>query len=74
MEDTETARGVIPAHKVKRVAQPALVNCTQQREDGKALTVVPLMESDRVAGLEVRCRCGASIVIECVYEQDPQQP
>lgn len=74
MADTESARGVIPAHKVKRVAQPALVDCTQQREDGKALAVVPLMESGRVAGLEVRCRCGASIVIECVYDQNTEHP
>lgn len=73
MEDTGPARGVIPAHRVKRVSQPALVDCTQQREDGKALTVVPLMESDRVAGLEVRCRCGASIVIECLYDTETAQ-
>jgi len=73
MSESEPARGVIPAHKVRRVTQPALIDCTQQREDGKALSILPLMDKDRVAGLEVRCRCGSSIVIECIYDESAEE-
>jgi hypothetical protein len=33
------------------------------------------MDGDRVAGLEVRCACGARAVVECVYtpEKEPSR-
>ncbi len=64
-----TPRGVLPRQAVRVVAQPALVDCGSG-EQGKTLTVVPLMDGDRVAGLEVRCSCGATTMIECVYSQE----
>ncbi len=70
MNDGNGPRGVIPRQMVKRIEQPALLDCGQAQDGTQALSVVPLMSGDRVAGLEVRCRCGASVVVECVYE-DP---
>jgi hypothetical protein len=32
--------------------------------------VVPLLDGDRLAGFEVRCGCGASAVVECVYAEE----
>ena len=63
-------RGVIRRDQVRLLAQPAMVECSAA-PDGATMTVVPLMDGDRVAGLEVRCACGASTLIECVY--DPQE-
>jgi hypothetical protein len=61
-------RGVLRKDAVRIVSQPALVDCSGAHDN--AITVVPLMDGDRVAGLEVRCGCGASTLIECVYEPE----
>ncbi|MBM3975213.1 MAG: hypothetical protein FJ301_14055 [Planctomycetes bacterium] len=64
--------GVIRRDAVRVVAQPAMVACGAPA-DGKAahaLTVVPLLDGDRIAGFEVRCGCGAATVIECVYAKE----
>lgn len=63
---------VIRREAVRIVAQPAMVDCGAA-VDGKAshaLTVVPLLDGDRIAGFEVRCGCGSSTVVECVYAQE----
>ena len=70
MNDGEPRGGVIKAGHVRRIAQPALLDCAQASGDGRALTVIPMMDGDRVAGLEVKCCCGASVVVECVYEEE----
>lgn len=62
------SRGVIRRDAVRVVSQPAMVDCSASH--ASAITVVPLMDGDRVAGLEVRCGCGASALIECVYEPE----
>jgi hypothetical protein len=62
------SRGVIRRDAVRVVAQPAMVDCSSSH--ASAITVVPLMDGDRVAGLEVRCGCGANALIECVYEPE----
>jgi hypothetical protein len=62
------SRGVIRRDAVRVVSQPAMVDCSGSH--ASAITVVPLMDGDRVAGLEVRCGCGASALIECVYEPE----
>jgi hypothetical protein len=70
MDDRQSVRGVIPAHAVKRVEHPVLVDCGA--EPGKtAISVVPILDGGRVAGFEVRCRCGATVIVECVYEEKP---
>lgn len=53
---------------VRLVRQPALVECGDVAGPGQGpLAVVPLMDGDRIAGFEIRCGCGASAVVECVY-------
>jgi hypothetical protein len=69
MSEPEPVRGVIPAHAVKRVAQAVMVECGGAAE-ADALAVVPLLDGQRIAGFEVRCACGRSVIVECVYE-DP---
>lgn len=59
-------RGVLRRDTVRVVQQPAVVDCSSKH--GSSLTVVPLMDGDVVAGFEVRCACGASTLIECVYQ------
>lgn len=62
-------KGVLSRDSVRVVSQPALVDCSSN-DQGRTLTVVPLMDGDRVAGLEVRCSCGANTLIECVYQPE----
>lgn len=64
--------GVIRGAAVRLVGQPALVDCASKTPSGEArtLAVVPLLDGDRVAGFEIRCGCGASAVVECVYEKE----
>lgn len=72
MRNPDNGRGVIPSDAVRRVAEPVLVQSAASVEDGSGtMTVIPLMQADRVAGLQIRCRCGGSVLIECVYEEQP---
>ena len=71
--EPSTENNIISRSNVRLVAQAAMLDCGTA-SDGKAaipLAVVPLLDGDRVAGFEVRCGCGASAVVECVYEDKP---
>lgn len=71
MNDPRDHQGVIRRDAVRLVRQPALIDCGSDAT-GKVtgtLAVVPLLDGDRVAGFEIRCGCGASAVVECVYEE-----
>ncbi len=63
------SKGVLHRDSVRVMSQPALVDCSSN-DQGRTLTVVPLMDGDRVAGIEVRCSCGSSTLIECVYQPE----
>ena len=65
---------VISRANVRLVGQAALVDCGSVTEgnSGRPLAIVPLLDGDRVAGFEVRCGCGATAVVECVYEEPPE--
>ena len=69
MKDSYPERGVIPARAVRRLDQTALVECSSgsKEADNPSLTIVPLVDGDLVAALEIRCTCGASAIVECVY-------
>jgi hypothetical protein len=72
MNDMRDNQGVIRRDAVRLVGQPALIDCGADaagRLTG-TLAVVPLLDGDRVAGFEIRCGCGASAVVECVYEKE----
>ncbi len=69
MNEAAPSQGVIPAHTVRRLAQPVVVDCGDGSTAQQPMTVIPLVEGTRVAGLEVRCRCGSAVVVECVYEE-----
>ena len=73
MNDPENGRGVIPSRAVRRIAEPVLVHSTPGTATGESgtMTVVPVMDGDRLAALEVRCRCGDAVLVECVYEEAP---
>lgn len=72
MDQVGKQRGVIPRDAVRRLTQPVMVDCasTGAGPGQGPIVVVPLLDGDRVAGLEVRCGCGASAVVECVYPQE----
>ncbi len=72
MTSATSRSGVIRRDAVRLVAQPAFVDCTSNGHDPAArpLAVVPLLDGDRVAGFEIRCGCGATAVVECVYAKD----
>lgn len=72
MTDSPSNPGVIRRDAVRLVRQHALVECGSAAAPGQGpLAVVPLMDGDRVAGFEIRCGCGASAVVECVYPTEP---
>ena len=72
MNDAKNHPGVIRRDAVRLVRQPAQIDCGSHatgRTTG-TLAVVPLLDGDRVAGFEIRCGCGATAVVECVYEKE----
>lgn len=74
MTDANQRRRVIPSREVKRDAAPVLVECHQRPDGGSdTIAVVPLTEGGNVRGFEVRCQCGAAVIVECVYADDYEQ-
>ena len=71
--ESSNDNNVIRRDNVRLVAQPAMLDCgtATNGKNATPLAVVPLLEGDRVAGFEIRCGCGASAVVECVYEEKP---
>lgn len=75
MENQRSSKpDVIRRETVRVVEQPAMLGCGEDAVGATTpMAVVPLMDGDRVAGFEVRCGCGASAVVECLYEDTPSQ-
>ncbi len=73
MAGSKSSSRVIRAAEINRVTQPILLNCTE--DDGGTpaapMAVIPITDGTVVSGFEVRCRCGASVVIECIYGEQP---
>lgn len=65
---------VIRRDAVRLVPQPALIDCATAADGRPAqpIAVVPLLDGERVAGFQIRCGCGASAVVECVYAEEPK--
>jgi len=72
---TGTQHNVIRSTSVRMASQPAMLECgtVTDAPAGTPIAVVPLLDGDRIAGFEVRCGCGASTVVECVYEGSPNE-
>ena len=70
---TPRANGVLRSSTVRMVDHPALVECgTNASGEANAMSVVPLLDGNRIAGFEIRCGCGHSAIVECVYESEVQ--
>lgn len=72
MTEPEAKPRVIPRDAVRLVRQPAMVDCgtSASGHASQPIAVVPLVDGDRIAGFEIRCGCGASAVVECVYAEE----
>ncbi len=64
---SEQQRGVIRAQSVKRIDQPVFI-ADGSATPGGAMTVLPIVDRGQIEGIEVRCRCGESVLIECLYQ------
>ena len=76
-ERENNPRGVLRRDNIRVVEQPALVECGHDTASSSgSITVVPLMDGNRLSGFDVRCGCGSSAIVECVYtpeaSNDPQ--
>lgn len=72
MTDSESKPGIIRRDAVRLVRQPAMVDCgtASNGHAGAPIAVVPLLDGDKIAGFEIRCGCGASAVVECIYGEE----
>jgi len=72
MDQVGNQKGVIPRDSVRRLTQPVMVDCSSAAagQNKGTIVVVPLLDGDHIAGLEIRCGCGAHAVVECVYPQE----
>ena len=75
--EPSTKNNVIQREHVRIVGQPAMLDCgtITEGKPSQPIAVVPLLEGDRVAGFEIRCGCGSSAIVECVYDDShPEEP
>jgi hypothetical protein len=72
MNEGNQRPGVIRRDAVRFVQKPALIDCgtAAAGHTAQPMAVVPLLEGDRIAGFEIRCGCGATAVVECVYQKE----
>ncbi len=72
MSELRDNPGVIRRDAVRLGAQPTQIDCGSDAKGNVTgtLAVVPLLDGERVAGFEIRCGCGATAVVECVYEKE----
>ena len=71
MSEANERKSIIPANAVDRVASSVLVDCGDAlKGHADTMTLIPLMDGDRVEGFEVRCQCGAAVLVDCLYEED----
>jgi hypothetical protein len=72
MNEGNQRPGVIRRDAVRLVPKPALIDCgtAATGHTSQPMAVVPLLEGDRIAGFEIRCGCGATAVVECVYQKE----
>jgi len=63
---------VIRREAVRLVRAPAMVDCGSSAagQPNHPIAVVPLLDGDRIAGFEIRCGCGSTAVVECVYAKE----
>lgn len=65
-----TQKGVIRRTAVRMASQPTQVECGTSNGAGThPIAVVPLLDGDHIAGFEIRCGCGASALVECIYQE-----
>ncbi|MBI1849949.1 MAG: hypothetical protein HYR85_06350 [Planctomycetes bacterium] len=62
-------RSVLKAPDVRRASEPVVVTAPQHTVGGVSVGIVK--QGDRAALIEVRCRCGEVIVLECDYGSAP---
>jgi len=69
MTEVPSNPGVIRRDSVRLAKSHALIDCSSAAggTGQGAIAVVPLLDGDRIAGFEIRCGCGSSAVVECVY-------
>ncbi|MBZ0152925.1 MAG: hypothetical protein K8J09_15485 [Planctomycetes bacterium] len=73
MTEMHPERGIIRREAVRMAPQATQIDCGASTGPGKAshpIAVVPLLQGDLVVGFEIRCGCGASAVVECVYQTE----
>jgi len=71
MTRIEGNKGFLRRDSVRVLRQAALVECGHDANQvGTSITVVPLLDDDRVMGFEIRCGCGSTAVVECVYPNE----
>ena len=69
MTETNAKPAVIRGDSVHRVEAPVLVDSGNPMQGHRdSMTVIPVMQNDRVEGFEVRCHCGSAVVVECIYD------
>jgi len=71
MTEENYRRRVIPSRNVRKEDVPVLVEC-HANPDGRSdtIAVVPLTSDSTIHGFEIRCQCGASVIVECIYQEE----
>lgn len=67
MTESQLSPGVIRRDAVRLAPKPTMIDCGTVAPGQGPLAVVPLLDGNRVAGFEIRCGCGATAVVECIY-------
>jgi hypothetical protein len=72
MNEPRRNQGVIHRDAVRMAPHAAMIDCGSGPNAAATgtIAVVPLLDGDRIAGFEIRCSCGTSAVVECVYKNE----
>lgn len=70
MSAPKSGATILRPTEVRRISQPIILDPTSGSEGSdNCMSVIPVMDGEDVAGMDIRCNCGSRMLIECVYEE-----
>jgi len=70
MSAPKSGANILRPTEVRRISQPIILDPTSGSEgNDNCMSIIPVMDGEEIAGMDIRCNCGSRMLIECVYDE-----
>lgn len=64
---------VLRSNEVREVSQPIMLDpMSGANGSNNSMAIAPVLQGEKIVGIDVRCNCGSRVLIECIYEEIEQ--